>query len=224
MNRFNHFIWNGHSSAEFGIRILDHEIPRPSPEDRHDRVQIDGRDGDLFVSYKSIPSVDFDLPIHLLDIAEADRIVEWLRSSQQGDLVLSWDDGYTYAATYMDAHEVATKLIKLGEAELTFILHPWKYLDIGREPVTGMSITNPTAWTAKPTYIIEGAGDVEVLINDEPLKLRNVSGSVGIDTEREIINGAEWSNVLTYPFPELKPGDNSFNQEITVIPNWRVRL
>ena len=224
MRSFNHIVWNGRSSGDFGIRILDKEIPRPSPGDRHERIQIDGRDGDLFVDLRAIPSVSYPLPIHLLDVSKSDEIVAWLRSNPKGDLELSWDDEYVYKATYLDDHEIVTKLIKLGHAELPFVLQPWKYLKSGQTSVTGTTLNNPTTYPSKPIYTISGTGDVDTLINGELIRLKNMSGAVTIDTEREILTGTEWSNVLTYPFPELKPGANTFSHSITVIPNWRVRL
>ena len=222
--KVNHIIWNGKSSDELGIRILDKDIPRPSAGDQYDRVQIDGRDGDLLISRRSIPSIRYNLPINLLDVKRADEITHWLRSNLKGDLLMSWDDEYIYKAEYLEPHEITTKLLKLGKAELRFNLHPWKYLASGRDQVTGTSITNPTKYDSKPTYIITGTGSKDVLVNGELIRLKNMSGSVTIDTERDIVTGTEMSNVLTYPFPKLKIGENTFSTSITVIPHWRVRL
>ena len=226
MRPFNSITWNGENSLRFGIRILDRDIPRPSPGIRYERIQIDGRDGDLIASLRSIPSVDYILPINLLDTSRADEVVEWLRREPKGDLILSWDDDFVYKATYVDYHELNTKLIKLGSASLTFIVHPWKYLASGQEEVTGTTVTNPTEYDAEPIYSISGTGDMDVFINDELIRLRNMTGTIIIDVEKDLVYGSElgFQNVLTYPFPKLKPGENIFSDSITVQPNWRVRL
>lgn len=226
MRQINNFTWQGASSDQFGLRVLTPEIPRPSPGGRYEQVQVDGRDGDLYIDLKSVPSANYNLPVHLLDVARSQEIVDWLRSGKQGDLLLSWDPDYIYRAAFLDDFDIKTKLIKLGRMDLRFKLHPWKYLASGRAEVTGTSITNPTDEYANPVYKISGSGNITVNINGELLKLRNMSGTIIIDTERDVISGPGLSaaNVLTYPFPKLQPGLNSFDKSITVIPNWRARL
>ena len=226
MRPFNSITWNGESSLKFGIRILDRDIPRPSPGIRYERIQIDGRDGDLIASLRSIPSVNYTLPINLLDTSRADEIVEWLRREPNGDLILSWDEDFVYKAAYIDSHELNTKLTKLGSADLMFIVHPWKYLASGQEEVTGTTVTNPTEYDAEPIYSISGTGNMDVLINGELIRLQNMTGTIIIDTEKDLVygSGLGFQNVLTYPFPKLKPGENIFSHSITVQPNWRVRL
>lgn len=220
----NHFTWNNKSSLEFGLRILNREIPRPSPWDAHDRTTIHGRDGDIVTKRDTIPSADLMIRSHVLDVTRVDEINEWLRLQPSGDLRLSWDDGYIYRAHFLDTYDMDTKLIKLGQTDLRFLVYPWKYLVEGQAPRVTNAPENPTPWPAKPIYEITGQGDVEVLINDESLRLKNVSGTVTIDTEREVVQGLAWENVLTYPFPELKPGKNTFSEELRITPNWRRRL
>jgi phage-related protein len=107
-----------------------------------------------------------------------------------------------------------------------FIVHPWKYLASGQEEVTGTTVTNPTEYDAEPIYSISGTGNMDVLINGELIRLQNMTGTIIIDTEKDLVygSGLGFQNVLTYPFPKLKPGENIFSHSITVQPNWRVRL
>lgn len=224
MRPFNSITWNGESSLKYGVRILDRGIPRISPGERYERVSIDGRDGDLFIPLNSIPSVDFSLPINVLDSGRADEIVRWLRKKPKGDLILSWDDMYVYDAIYLDQHDIKTLLTKLGEAVLPFKLHPWKYQYQGLDAKTVTQILNPTIYDSEPVYTITGTGDLDFYVNDELIRFKNMSGPVTIDVGKGEVIGTDLSNVLTYPFPKLKPGLNTFSQEITVMPKWRERL
>lgn len=227
--KVNHIKFNNETSIRYGLRLNLSDYQRVSPQDRVEQISIDGVDGVHLMDLESIDGVTMSIPFHIYDVEKAEHLTRWLRKSKgYQDLELSWDADYIYKASFFERYDLETLLVKHGKVVLNFLAKPWKYLKSGLTETTSLSLINPSPYESKPIYIITATGDVVVTVNGEELKLKGLSGTTTIDTEREVVTGSgSFSNVLTYPFPRLKSGENTIsisNGTLKIIPMWRERL
>lgn len=201
---------------EFGVVVEDF----PSiPYAEEDYETYDSKYGSIIFnkgSYKDI-TITFNLClVHFKDNFwdKMDKIEDWLNDIEDNRLFYS----------RLDRHWIVKKVIKnnikrnafLGEGEfqVSFICSPFQYTDEAE-----IEITEPTDYfyyvgniNSLPDVEIYGTGTIELIFNDNILRINNVRGRATIKGElMEVLDENKNNLENDGDFPYLQKGDNSIN-------------
>lgn len=216
------FTYKKIKASDMGLRVLNNVV-FSSPERDVELVQIPGRDGDLIIDNGRYESVIRSIPCRLESNKNdvevlIDRINNWLINSDGFNEFL-WhnDPDYVYQAKIEGQVESQRVLSRFAETIIDFRLHPVKHLRSSlreREIVNGLVVVNTLALSAKPIIRVVGTGDVTLQIGDQQVELTELPGGCIIDSERQTITNLHssetlFSNMRSYPFPKLVPGNNA---------------
>lgn len=234
-----HFIFNGKSSLDFGLRVTnDYKIV--STGNDVDTVTVDGRDGDLLISNNRLKSISIELPCTIksnksLQALSTD-ISNWLNVEGYKDMTLSWDSDYIYRVAFIETFEIASIMRQFGTIKLNFLAQPVKYFkdSMQRQNLSnGLSLNGKGNVKAKPIIKLTGNGETVLTINGRKTKLKDVQGNIVLDMQSNQVysgNLSAWNKVVRSPefvMPFLDPGRNliswtgNFTVEIT--PFWGVK-
>ena len=234
--------WNGITSDS--LDIIVEECPNyVKPERKYEAFPVPGRNGDLIVAQKAWGNVEQpytivagDGTLHSVPGAFSD-VASWLYAPD-GYCRLSdgFDATHYREACFVGPFDIENMLTRTGRAEIIFNCKPQRFLLTGEVPVTysltGQTITNPTAFHARPLIRVHGGGLAgTVTVNGTVFTISDTSSDILIDCETmncTDTNGANKNSIVsssTSEFATLKPGDNSIgftggviNVEIT--PRW----
>lgn len=231
----------GKSSNTYGMRLLA-KITFETPGRDYDEIEVPGRNGSLLIDrgrYKTIGR-DFDFVITKLASypsieAQLNSISNWLNSAKGWqDLTFDGDPDYTYRAAITSSLNFDRESPNRATGTISFIVHPVKFLNTGRNSVavtTGLTLVNPYAIESLPKITINGTGGGTFNFCSTAFRLQNVTKGIVIDVQNQsaisLNDGLPaYSQVLTYPFPTLVPGDNKITFpagfSMSIIPNWGV--
>ena len=241
------FIYNGHSSREFGILITDKPNVYGAPKSDIQAVSVPGRSGDLLFNNHRFENyeVEYQCGIMGKDTDERmKRIKAWLYSSV-GYMPLSdsFISGYHRMAAFMSSI-VPTSSYSITKFTVKFNCQPFMYLDSGKQEqelvVTDIAkgnrniFVNPEPFEARPIFKISmqyNAG-MTISIGDKSIRI-DESGSKTkfiIDTEiRSCYYGGENLNRfissadLALPTGEFEIfiSSRSIIERVTMLPRWR---
>lgn len=238
------FNFNNRNSTEFGLRLLN-EISIPHPTRRYQRQDIPGRNGTTIYDDQSFDPIDMTFPMRIFCTKNINKrrtlfemekdIVSWLMADPGWhDLVFMDDPEWIYKAIYEGGGSVNRITSWEGSIDIRFLLHPFKFLKTGQDPITyssGLKIYNQTAFKAYPILSLTGSGNVNISFTNsgqtETLNLLGLSGPITINTELGIAyNGSTpLDNKLgTVNMPTLRPGENTVSvsgsvSSLTICPN-----
>ncbi|VGQ20837.1 distal tail protein Dit [Streptococcus pyogenes] len=230
--------FNGTKSDSLGL-LLERERSIKSTNNDVDLIEVAGRDGVLIKDNERLKAVEQDFPFSLVgDVtANQQKISEWLHVKGWHGLVLSWDKDYIYRASVVNLFEIDEILKQFGRLKVNFLIHPIKYLKMGKQEVSlvkGGTLQNPGNVQAKPILKIKGTGSGVLTINGFETGLENVQGELVIDMERHLVyKGAlsAWDNIVRtehHRMPLFDVGQNKISWTgdftITAIPNWGVKV
>lgn len=233
------FKYNNKNLEDFGLRLLN-DLTFASPEEDVDFVEIKGRDGVVTMPNNRLDVVKRTFEFYIntkgyRSIEEAsEQLINHLRKDK-GFFDLEWtgDTKHIYKAMHHEVLSVGRINDKLGRVDLTFTMHPVKYVKGGfTEVPLGTSINNPTSRPSSPRLKITGTGNITIKIGKDSLVLKNVDGGVIVDSQSHTITDLsgtrpQWDKVTSYPFPKISTGSNAVTKtgsvtSITVIPRWEV--
>ena len=122
------FIYNGKSTKEFNLRIINEVTHELSSHDIETEV-VPGRDGVLLLDNQRLKPVERTFPLRLADdvYQSTTEIAEWLGVKGWHDLEFSWDSDFIYQATVINTISISEVLKQLGKLQVTFLVHPIKY-------------------------------------------------------------------------------------------------
>ncbi|HEQ1553570.1 TPA: phage tail family protein [Streptococcus pyogenes] len=230
--------FNGTKSNDLGL-LLERERSIKSTNNDVDLIEVAGRDGVLIKDNERLKAVEQDFPFSLVgDVtANQQKISEWLHVKGWHDLVLSWDKDYIYRASVVNLFEIDEILKQFGRLKVNFLIHPIKYLKIGKQSVSlvsGATLQNPGNVQAKPILKIKGTGSGVLTINGFETGLENVQGELVIDMERHLVYKdvlSAWGNIVRterHRMPLFDVGQNNISWTgdftITAVPNWGVKV
>jgi phage-related protein len=121
-----------------------------------------------------------------------------------------------------------------------FTVKPYKYL-VANSPViingASGSIVNPTGYLSQPIMEVKTNGDITLTINGKPFVIKDIVGTITIDSERYSAyrydvsgNLTNWNDhIFTREFPTFKPGNNvitasglyAAQMQLIIQPRWR---
>lgn len=225
--------YNGHTSDEFGVRFTA-PIPLNRPSRKVELVSVPGRNGDLAFEQDAFSDVQiiYDVfgpftvqnGVYVRNSTAVDTfsdLVAWL-SSTKGylDLTDSSDITHFRKARFAEYSAPVNIRDKGWTASLIFDCHPQRYLNSGQQAVTISSapgsITNPTAFAARPLIRVQGSGaSGTVTVNGTVFTVSSTSSYTYIDCETMNCYGTNGNNKnsivssSTSEFATLAPGENA---------------
>lgn len=231
----DYFVYNGQSSADFGVVIADH-TGFNAPERDYSVVEIPGMNGDLTVDngrYKNI-QLTYQCSIHHHFAEKFGHLRGWLYSSPgYHRLEDSYDpECYRMARVSGGVEPTPQAKYRFGEFDITFDCKPQKWLKSGEDEITlGASnvLYNPTQYEAYPVFELTGNGTIT--IGSQTITVANNPGTMILDFElgdaydkAAHTNYNQYVTVTSNDFPTLKPGVNNITKtnftSIKMKPRW----
>ncbi|MGH0788574.1 hypothetical protein ACQVTU_12535 [Bacillus cereus] len=116
-----------------------------------------------------------------------------------------------------------------GEFEVDFMLDPFEYTeDVNIMLRTPGSIYNPGTMESAPLLFVAGKGTFLITINGVSFQIRDVNGSIVIDSEvLEVYSGTvSLNDKMIGDFPAFQIGENTIEwsgsiQFMEIRPRWR---
>ena len=230
----NFFIFDGQSSADFGIYISGSGTYN-APERDIEVFSIPGRNGDLIVDngrFKNIP-VKYPCFITKEFPIKAERIRLWLNQNQgYRKLEDTYSNDFYRMAYIKNELKFTTRPLNTSaEFDIEFICKPQRFLKTGDSPIllttTGAQIYNPYMPSA-PKITIYGTGNGSITINQINVTITDISDYIVLDCDlQNAYKGTQNQNLnIKAPvFPVLNSGENIIGwsggiTSVEIIPRW----
>ena len=211
-------IWKNKSSREIEGLIITNTPPITKPKMRVDKIEIDGRDGDIIekVGYESY---DKNVGIGLTRNYDINEVIKYFTGD--GELTLSDEPDKVYIASIFDDVDY-DRLLQIRKATVKFHVQPFKYLkdeskvSLNVTTQTSVEVENKGLEVSKPIILLEGSGTVEIAVNGVNIfKYTFPSGEsrVTIDSLKEeaYFEGVYKNRNMLGEFPKLQVGNNTIS-------------
>lgn len=183
------------------------------PEKQMEEVEIKGRDGSVHLDYKAYNDITLQLECHLDERrASIDDIISYL----DGYDVLEVN-GRLFKGVNKQAIEFSKAALTFRKFILIFKLNPIsKEKEINEIEVANNTpfVISKSNYKVRPIFEIQGAGEIKVEVNEHVFYLRNLKGSIFIDSELKVAYNSKKENMLKFmdgDFVCLNPGENKIN-------------
>lgn len=217
------------SSCQFNICMAERPII-PTPKQIVETYQIPGRHGSL-TRLGAFEDITLPVPFNLLEnenVKQKLRMFKgWLFSNKK-KLRFSDDDVY-YKIKHVEVGDIDNQIAEYGYFTVTFLLDPFQY--VMTPPINsfiGGSLLNIGTKEAEPRITIYGSGDINLIVNDKTLQLKDVNGFIVIDSELKLIykEAENLSEKTIGEFPLFKTGNNEIKwtgtvSKVSIEPRWR---
>lgn len=226
----HYFIYNGKSSAEFGVWISGGGTYNAPARDIETEA-IPGRNGLVSFDNGRFENVELIYPAFISRRFQprVDGFRAWLLS-QRGYLRLEdtyHPDEYRLAM-YHSGFEVDTAVRNLaGSFEVQFDCKPQRFLKSGEHFISlasGAVLNNPTLYDALPLIVCSGNGSIT--INGTTMTISGNDGQIYIDCDLQdaFLNNINKNSLITPEFFKLSPGNNSVTYTgvtgFQIMPRW----
>lgn len=206
-----------------GIDIREYDMYQrervviPTAEQDIQTITIKGRNGELTkkYGYKNIP---FSMSFIYFEKGESfkkafRRFKAKFMDSQT--LIVNGDDEVFYKIKSMNIEDAINDRDDIGEFTINFTLDPFQY-EISNEPIAinDRTIIKNDGYETLPIITAQVAGTGRIYINDQEIVIRNINGTITIDSEMmnayRDYNGVitNLNNHMVGDFPILEHGDN----------------
>ncbi|MDU2265263.1 distal tail protein Dit [Clostridium celatum] len=228
------FNFRGENSfSDYGVYISKRPSI-PSPKRRITNVVIPGKSSSLRFDENTYEDITIAVECSIKDDIlpnKIDEIKEWLLSYGESDLVFSNQHNKKYIAQVVNVIDFTQVLKYISKFVIVFNCRPFKYeveSDVIEMTAEG-SVTNPGSISSEPIIKIFGSGDINLTINSEVIKLKEVTNHIILDSvQQNCYNEAidNLNNKMTGEFPKFEIGENNISwigsvSKMEVIPNWR---
>lgn len=185
--------WNGVKSDEFNI-IVEHHPYFPIPERKIEVISVPGRNGDVIIPEQAWTNVEqhYDLAMYGLNelLPQTVRgVMEWLmKPTGYARLEDSYNPDTFRYAYFKGGAEIENRFNILGRATVTFVCKPQRWLRDGERVYTafsGMSLTNPTVYPAKPLIAVKGAGAAVLTVGNSQIEISEIGTEIDLDCDYE---------------------------------------
>lgn len=220
---------------DYGIAPKERiEVPTPEQDIEFIDTEIKGRHGSLTKKYGYL---DIPLPVRFF-MLDKDNFKPIFRKAKMNLLnaktLVFDDDNEVFYKVKSVQIETAENIIKtFGEFVANFRLDPFQYeINNPTQTITSRTVINNPGYESEPIMTIHCAGTGKVYVNDVPITIQNINGTITIDSEMmnayRIENGliTNLNNHMIGDFPVLKTGSNVVDfdgdiSKIEIIKNWR---
>ena len=228
------FTFNNVSSDTFGAVVFPFQIDNAESQ-QYSAQTIPGRSGDLIYADHRYPNIQhsYDVVIHSSFQTNFKAMRSFLTASNGYQrLEDTYNTDEYYMAVFQGVIEPTLHTDRaLGKFRVVFNRKPQRYLKTGETTTNytaNATITNPTAFNAKPLLRVYGAGTLQ--IGNGAIVISSADEYTDIDCETmEAYKGTLSCNgrvsVSGYDFPVLTPGDNGLVlgtgiTQVNVTPRW----
>ena len=229
----NFFTLDNVLSSEFNLYISGNGVFN-APEPDIEQISVPGRNGDLIISNNRYKNINVTYPAFVIDsLAEnVDSIKAWLLSNVgYRKLEDTYNPKYFRMGRAVGSLEVESIVQKMGVFEIAFDCKPQRFLKQGQEKIVldkASKIINPELFPALPYMKVYGTGDVNLIINSQIIKIKNIDKFIELDFDTQnAFKGTINKNDLIYSadFKPLEKGVTDISwvgsvSHIEIIPKW----
>jgi len=227
----NYFVLNEsiNSRADLGLRITQPPII-PITKRIVDSIKVDGREGSLTI-LRGWEDVVFDMKAALIGSDLHTKFREILPIILAAKTVyFSNDDVVYYNIKHVQTGALERRLSKLYEFSLTFTCAPFRYSRNVSAVILTQSgtVVNIGGIFSLPKITVFGTGNRTLTINNKPITLNILSGSLTLDSELKTCyyGNVAQNNQMSGDFPVFEVGNNTVTigggiTKIEIEPRWR---
>ena len=156
------------------------------------------------------------------------RMKSWLMN---GKTLYFTDDDVYRKIKHVVVGDIVNEIEEHGEFEVDFKLDPFEYTeDVNLKLTKPGVIYNPGTMESDPKFWIVGNGTFRITINDVSFQIKDVNGSVVIDSEvlEAYTDTISMNHKMVGQFPILGVGENTIEwsgaiQFMEIRPRWRYK-
>lgn len=226
----HYFIFNGESSADFGVWISGGGTYDAPARDVQTEA-IPGRNGAVTFDNGRFENIQLTYPAFIS--RRFQPRIDGFRAfllSQKGYQRLEdtyHPDEYRLALFHSGLTVETTPRNLAGSFDITFDCKPQRFLKSGESFISvqnGGTLYNPTRFTALP--LIRANGNGSLTIGSKTITISGNSGVIYLDCDlHDAYNGSTNKNRFVTPdFPQLDPGDNPVTisglADVEIMPRW----
>ncbi|HDR5269039.1 phage tail protein [Bacillus thuringiensis] len=214
----------------YGLGLVGRPVI-PTAKQKVEHIEIPGRHGSLTKkgAYENVP---FKVKFNML---ERENIKPFIRRAKpwllQGKTLFFTDDDVHRKIKHVEMGDITTEIEEHGEFEVDFTLDPFEYTeDVNLKLTKPGVIYNPGTIESDPKFWIVGNGNFRITINDVSFQIKDVNGSVVIDSEvlEAYTDTISMNNKMVGQFPILGVGENKIEwsgaiQFMEIRPRWRYK-
>lgn len=226
----HYFIYNGKSSADFGVWISGGGTYNAPTRDVETEV-IPGRNGVITFDNGRFENIQLTYPAFISrDFKTRVDGFRAFMAAQTGYNRLEdtyHPDEYRMAMFKSGLNVTTTARNLAGAFDLLFDCKPQRFLKSGEPLVSyasGSVLFNPTLYDALPLIVCSGNGTIT--LNGTEITISDNEGLIYIDCDiQDAYLGATNKNSnITQEFPKLSPGDNTLTYtgvtDVQIMPRW----
>ncbi|MRC31753.1 phage tail protein [Bacillus thuringiensis] len=217
-------------ASSYGLGLVGRPVI-PTAKQKVEHIEIPGRHGSLTKkgAYENVP---FKVKFNML---ERENIKPFIRRAKpwllQGRTLFFTDDEVYRKIKHVEMGDITTEIEEHGEFEVDFTLDPFEYTeDVNLKLTKPGVIYNPGTIESDPKFWIVGNGTFRITINDISFQIKDVNGSVVIDSEilEAYTDTISMNNKMVGQFPILGVGENTIEwsgaiQFMEIRPRWRYK-
>ncbi|MCU7676244.1 phage tail domain-containing protein [Bacillus thuringiensis] len=217
-------------ASSYGLGLVGRPVI-PTAKQKVEHIEIPGRHGSLTKkgAYGNVP---FKVKFNML---ERENIKPFIRRAKpwllQGRTLFFTDDEVYRKIKHVEMGDITTEIEEHGEFEVDFTLDPFEYTeDVNLKLTKPGVIYNPGTIESDPKFWIVGNGTFRITINDVSFQMKDVNGSVVIDSEilEAYTDTISLNNKMVGQFPIFNIGENKIEwsgeiQFMEIRPRWRYK-
>ncbi|MGU7369052.1 phage tail domain-containing protein [Bacillus cereus] len=217
-------------ASDYGICMVERPVI-PTAEQEVEHIEVPGRHGSLTKkgAFKDVP---LKIKFNMLEEENIKPLVRRMKAwLMNGKTLYFTDDDVYRKIKHVVVGDIANEIEEHGEFEVDFKLDPFEYTEDANIMLsTPGSIYNPGTMESTPMLFVAGNGTFRIFINDVSFQIKDVNGSVVIDSELlEAYSGTvSMNDKMIGGFPEFQIGENKIEwsgaiQFISIQPRWRYK-
>ncbi|MEB8643325.1 phage tail family protein [Bacillus cereus] len=217
-------------ASDYGICMVERPVI-PTAEQEVEHIEVSGRHGSLTKkgAFKDVP---LKIKFNMLEEENIKPLVRRMKAwLMNGKTLYFTDDDVYRKIKHVVIGDIANEIEEHGEFEVDFTLDPFEYTeDVNIMLSTPGSIYNPGTMESAPMLFVAGNGTFRISINDVSFQIKDVNGSVVVDSELlEAYSGTvPMNDKMIGDFPEFQIGVNKIEwsgaiQFISIQPRWRYK-
>ena len=223
----NYCIFKGTNSRELGL-FMECCPEKISPKRRDETFTIPGRHGNLITTDGAFDSYIRSAEFIVKDEKRIDEICAHFKGS--GWLIFSNEPDRKYKARVANQIDFSHVIRYFKRFVVEFEVQPFGY-DVFEQTLVKtapFSLFNIGTFESEPIITIFGAGNITLYVNNQSISLKEIAGSITIDSEMQnAYNGVtSMNNKMQGGFPILSLGENHITwlgnvTRLEIRPNWR---
>lgn len=206
----------------------------PTAEQDVNSVEIRGRHGSLTKKY-AYKDIEYPLTFNFLEDVSFKRAFRKAKVVifNAKKLFFEDDPDVYYKIKSLTIEDAGNEILEFGQFTVNFILDPFQYeINNPVQTITDRTVITNEGYESEPIMTVHCAGNGKVYVNDIPITIQNINGTITIDSEMMNAyrkeNGliTNLNNHMIGDFPVLEHGDNIIDfdgdiSKIELIKNWR---